>query len=122
MTPGRPSDYKQEYCQMLIDHMEKGFSFESFAGMVLTTRASLYRWRDKYEDFRDASNIGRELCRVFWEKAGIDGMWKGKEFNSGVWAKNISNRFRDEWTDQSKSEVNTTSEIKIVIDADDAEA
>ena len=31
---GRPTDYKKEYCELLIEHMAAGFSFESFAGKL----------------------------------------------------------------------------------------
>ena len=27
---GRPTKYKPEYCEMLIEHMSEGLSFESF--------------------------------------------------------------------------------------------
>lgn len=122
MAGGRPTEYKPEFCQMLIDHMIEGYSFESFAAVVDSSRATIYRWREDQIEFRDAFDQAREKCRLFWEKSGIAGMNKGKDFNQAVWAKNISCRFREEWTDQSKSDVNTTSEIKIVIDSDDAKA
>jgi len=53
---GRPTKYKPEFCEMLIEHMSKGFSFESFAGKpeVRTSVDTLYHWTVLYKDFSDA--------------------------------------------------------------------
>lgn len=56
---GRPSKYKPQYDQDLIEHMAKGYSFESFAGVVDVDRDTLYTWRDAFESFHDALRRGR---------------------------------------------------------------
>jgi len=56
---GRPTKYKEEYDQMLIDHMEEGFTFESFAGVVSVDRDTLYHWCTLHPNFSDAKKIGR---------------------------------------------------------------
>ena len=50
--------YKPEYCQMLIDHMSKGYSFESFAGKIGRGVRTIYEWREKFEEFQDACSAG----------------------------------------------------------------
>jgi len=67
MPGGRPSKYKPEYCEMLIEHMKKGLSFESFSGLVGVHLDTLYEWQKKPE-FSEAKNIGRAYERLFWEK------------------------------------------------------
>jgi len=56
----RPTLYKEEYCQMLIDHMAKGLLFESFAAVINVNRDTLYNWCERHEMFFDAKKIGRE--------------------------------------------------------------
>lgn len=65
---GRPTKYRKEFCQMLIDHMAEGFSFESFGALVDTHSRYLYEWAKKYEDFSEAKRLGNEKARVWWEK------------------------------------------------------
>lgn len=112
-TPGRPSSYDPKYCEMLIEHMEKGLSFEAFAGVVGTTKKTLYSWADKHEEFLNAKEIGTELSRIFWEKLGIDhiinrsdsefqGGSSSRSLNASVWIFNMKNRFK--WRDKQPDE------------------
>lgn len=59
---GRPTTYKPEYCQMLIEHMSQGFSFENFglSCKPKVHRGTLYDWIDAHEEFADAKKIGHE--------------------------------------------------------------
>ena len=99
MGKGRPPiPYKKEYCKQLIDHMKKGFSFDSFAAKVPCGRDTLYRWanpKEKYykPDFCDAEKVGLSLCLEWWEKEGFKGMWGGKKFNPSIWVFMMKNRF-----------------------------
>jgi hypothetical protein len=71
---GRPSKYDPKYCRMVIDHMEHGLSFESFAGTIEVSRDTLYEWTKVHEEFSDAFKIGQMKCRLFWERLGINGV------------------------------------------------
>lgn len=118
---GRPSLYKPEYCQMLIDHMSSGLSFESFAGLIGVCRATVYNF-EKNQEFLDAKRVAFEKNRLFWEKVGIEGMFMGgKEnpFNATVWVFNMKNRFN--WKDKTEVREDSKQEININIDQDDAE-
>jgi hypothetical protein len=106
-TKGRPSSYKAEYCQELIQHMRGGLSFESFAGKIGKNRETLYEWASVHEDFSDAKKEAESLCQVWWENAGIAGMLGLKQtkdgvplgsFNAAVWIFNMKNRFN--WRDK----------------------
>ena len=126
---GRPTKYKQEYCQMLIDHMSTGLSFESFAAVIKVNRDSLYEWEKVHPDFSDAKKIGLDNCLLFWEKLGINniintseslgqGMSSSKSLNASVYIFNMKNRFK--WRDKQPDEaevvvnnVNTMSEAEI---------
>ena len=115
---GRPTLYKQEYCEMLKEHMGKGFSFESFAGLIGTDRSTIYEWLTSQKDFSDAKKQAFELSRLFWEQQGLIGLYDenfgngagSRKLNATVYIFNMKNRFPDEW--REKTEVKHDGEIK----------
>lgn len=117
MPIGRPTDFKTEYCDMLIEHMSEGYSFESFAGVVKTCKQTLYNWLDAQPDFLDAKKIGFEQSRLFWEKAGI-GLSVGRiDGNPTMAIFNLKNRFPSEWRDKQDIDLsNTDGTLKPTID------
>lgn len=74
MVNGRPTKYKRKYCEMLIEHMGKGYDFQSFAGKLLVNRDTLYRWVDNYKEFSDAKEIGQALNLYKLQQIGLAGM------------------------------------------------
>lgn len=100
---GRPTNYRIEYCDKVIAHMSKGFSFESFAGEVGVCKDTLYEWVKNHKEFSDSKNIGFELNRRFWEKVGIDiatGTGVASNGNATAFIFNMKNRFKNEWRDK----------------------
>jgi transposase len=93
---GRPTKYKPEYCELLIEHMKAGLSFEAFGGVVAggVAKDTIYGWVRKYPAFSDAKKIGESLSRLWWEKVAVLGMTgKIKNFNATVWIFSMKNRF-----------------------------
>lgn len=58
---GAPTKYKKEFCEMLIEHMSFGYTYESFAGRdeVEVHRDTLYAWEKHFPEFSDAKKVGR---------------------------------------------------------------
>lgn len=124
---GRPMiEFKPEWCDQLIKHMGKGFSFESFAGTISVSKETLYQILKREPTFSDAKKIGVEKCRYFWENLGIsgtmgmpyikikeDGIEKRvnlKAFNSTAWLFNMKNRFTEDWRDRHETDITTKGE------------
>lgn len=112
---GRPTTYREEFCQMLIEHMEQGFSFESFAGVAGTTIETLREWSNPNKDnhqpnFVLAKALGFPKCQYFWEDVGIKGT-KGhyKNFSAPAYIFNMKNRFK--WTDRTDLAVQIDDKI-----------
>lgn len=130
----RPTVYKSEYCQMLIDHLEKGYSFESFAGLVGVCKQTLYNWADEHQEFLDSKKAGIEKARLFWEKEGIEGLWtieenegsgkdqirRRKQINSTIWLFNMKNRFPKEWSDKKEID-HSVKDISVTISDDESD-
>lgn len=120
---GRPSKYKPEYCEMLIKYMAQGYSFEAFAGIVRTTKQTIYTWTEEFPEFLDAKEEGFARSREFWEKQAIDGLWNiqgegSRNLNNTAWVFNMKNRFgwRDKQPDEASDvtvNVNTMSDEQL---------
>lgn len=107
---GRPTDYKKDFCEMVVDHMAKGFSLQSFAGVVGVTRQCLYDWMDANNDFKKACEVGRERSRLFWENIMLENLVfsrMGKQIDFRMWQFNMMNRFREDWTEKPDQNGNT---------------
>lgn len=113
---GRPTKYKEEYCQMLIDHMSEGYSFDSFAGIVEVNIDTLYEWAKVHAKFSDAKHIGTAKSMAWWERIGRMGMINEIPFfNDRIWRLNMINRFRAQWSDGTKNENNDKVKTEIVV-------
>ena len=51
---GRPTKYREEYCQAVQEHMGKGRSLTAFAGEIKVDVESLYEWIATHPDFSKA--------------------------------------------------------------------
>lgn len=125
---GRPSDYKPEYCDMLIEHMAGGLSFEAFAGVLRKSKVTLYKWADEHAEFMNAKQVGTEACRLFWEKLGVDYVINiseshkdgdssshiSKSLNAKVYDINMKNRFG--WADKQEIKQELTAAVDMVYD------
>jgi hypothetical protein len=113
---GRPSSYETKYCQMLIDHMAQGFSFETFAALINKHPDTVNEWarhggKHEHPEFSDAKKVAFTHNRLFWERIGQDGMrGKIRNFNATVWIFNMKNRFK--WHDNVVIDATTRDESK----------
>jgi hypothetical protein len=122
---GRPTDYEPRFCEMLIKHMAEGYSFESFAAEVMSTKKTLYSWAERHPDFLNSKEIGTDLSRKYWEKLGKnhilnvtmggDEKVKSKSLNSSVWIFNMKNRFPQEWRDKKELEHSGKEDKPVVL-------
>jgi hypothetical protein len=51
---GRPSQYRPEYCQAVIDFTSQGFSLTAFAGSIRVAKDTVYEWIKVHAQFSDA--------------------------------------------------------------------
>jgi len=121
---GRPSLYKPEYCDALIEHMKGGLSFESFAGRCGVCKQTLYAWCEAHKEFNEAKAIGESLSLLWWEQAGKAGLLgqtvkqadgtvvNFKSFNATVWIFSMKNRFG--WRDRHPDEAASVIEPLII--------
>ena len=115
MPAGRPTDYEERYCEMVIAHMKQGLSFESFAGTIGVHKDTLFEWCKVHPEFSDSKKMGLELCRAYFERIGNAAMLGQpikdektgktidfKNFNTTIWVFSMKNRFG--WRDRTTVE------------------
>ena len=95
--PGRPSLYRPEYCQALIEWAKKGLSYESFASVPGVALQTLYEWEKAHPEFSEAKKTALPHSMVWWEKKGMSG-----DINPTIWIFNMKNRFG--WRDTKPEE------------------
>ena len=100
MPAGRPTKYRPEYCEMIIEHMAEGLSKEAFAGVIGVHKETIYNWAEANPEFSDAIKTGEVKSRLFWEKLGMAGASGSDEFNATAWIFNMKNRFG--WRDKQE--------------------
>jgi hypothetical protein len=92
---GSPTQYKQEYCQQLIDFMSQGYSFRSFASDIPGVNSNtMHSWASKIPEFAEAKIKAQDNYFKYWEdlgKRGVNG--EVKNFNAVAWIFNMKNRF-----------------------------
>jgi hypothetical protein len=108
---GRPTKYKKEMCEVVIELMREGASQEEVIGSLDISKDTYYRWREEHEEFSDAIKRGVRLSQTWWERQGRISL-KDREFNYTGWYMNMKNRFK--WAD--KQEVKNEGNITIVMD------
>jgi transposase len=121
MAGGRPTDYKPEYCDRVIEFGRLGKSITWMAAELKVSRSTINLWAQVHEEFSDALSTAQALSQQWWEDAGQNAL-ASKEFNSSVWAKSMAARFPEDWRDNSKVElgggVQHEHTIRVVLDED----
>lgn len=123
---GRPTIYDPAWVEKLPDMFRDGQSVLEVAVNLGISRATYYNFEKEHPEFLDASTRGKELSQAWWECQGRENLWDTREydaetkvsvdrkFNDRLWNKNVSCRFRNDWTD--KSEIEHSGHVTIVDD------
>ena len=108
---GRPTKYKPQMCETVIDLMKDGASLDEVRGELDISKDTLYRWKEDYEEFSDSIKRGIRMSQAWWEKQGRISL-RDRDFNYTGWYMNMKNRFK--WSD--KKEFNNEGSITVMVD------
>jgi hypothetical protein len=112
-TAGRPSEYKPEYCQRIIDYMAKGHSLTAFAGSIDVDKATVYRWINQHPEFSEAADRAKAKQVCPWEEKLIRAE-KGGEVAASIFA--LKNAAPDEWREVRYASFDTTVRVETLTD------
>ena len=108
MPAGRPSEYKAEYCDAVIEYGKLGKSLAWMAAELDVHKDTIYEWIKVYPEFSDAMARARLKSQAWWEDFGQDNTMLppgAGTFNAAAWGKSISARFSDDWRENKGVEV-----------------
>lgn len=106
---GRPTKYRPEMCNRVIDLMAQGTSLFEVAADLGISEDTLYRWKKERSSFSEAIKRGGLLSRAWWERKGRVNL-ENKDFSSTLWYMNMKNRFG--WADKIEQKQDTTIKIE----------
>src|SRR5689334_3851749 len=104
--PGKPTLYKEEYCEKVIELLKEGASIEEIGLELNCGYSTVYQWMKDHKEFSEAIKKGREFSHAWWLKEGRKAL-RDKDFSYTGWCMNMKNRFG--WTD--KQEVKAELEV-----------
>jgi hypothetical protein len=101
---GRPSKYKPEYCEAVIEMAKQGKGWASYAATFEIDRATLYDWAAAHEEFSTALTRAKVLEQQWWEDQARENL-RSREFNANLWIKSAQARFREDYTERKETAV-----------------
>lgn len=109
MPAGRPSVYKPEFCDIIIELGKQGKSNVQMACALDISKDTLYEWAKSNPVFSDSLARARGFAQDWWETVGQNSLHT-KEFQPSLWAKVVGCRFRDDY--QEKQAIEHSGEVK----------
>jgi hypothetical protein len=103
---GRPTDYRAEYCDQVIEWGAQGKSKAWMAAKLGVTRQTLDNWMGAQAEFFDAMTRARDLAQAWWEDKGQDNIVSlpGQgTLNAGVYSRSMAARFPEDWREKTET-------------------
>lgn len=105
---GRPSSYKPEYAEKVIELGKQGKSIAQISAALEVHRANLYDWAEQNPEFSAALKLAMEYSQNWWEEQAqihLHMPHQSGTFNSKLWELNVKSRFRKDYTETTKTEL-----------------
>lgn len=121
MSAGQPTKYRPEYCDEVIELGKEGKSVAQMCAHFDISRQTIDNWASQNPAFLEAFTRAKVHMQAKLEEMGFNGLTSDK-FNSTLWAKTMSARFREEYTERKEHSgpdggaipVNSVSRVELV--------
>ncbi|AUR90449.1 DNA-packaging protein, partial [Vibrio phage 1.144.O._10N.286.45.B3] len=98
---GRPTKYKKEYCDTVVEFMSDGSSKVQFCAYVGICYETFMTWQREHEDFLASVKRAETVCQAWWESKGQKAIFGEVEgFNPTGYIFNLKNRFPQHYKDK----------------------
>ena len=105
---GRPTDYRPEYCEKVIELGKMGASIIEMACEIGVDRKTLEKiWPAAHEEFFRSFTLARQYSQVWWERKGRENLITpaGMTFQASVWSRSMAARFPEDWREKTAHEM-----------------
>ena len=96
---GRQTKYWPILDEWAIWLGQRGYSLKQMAVIFGISYVKLWEWGKQYPSFGEALVRAREASQAWWETLGQAALFS-KDFNTYIWNKIVSTRFRADYTDR----------------------
>lgn len=101
---GRPTDYRPEFGEQILELMESGLSLAASAAVINVHRQRVYEWVDRHPEFADTVRLAQVKRQLFLERRLLSAE-VGPVVTSTIFA--LKNAGPEDW--REKQEVDHTS-------------
>lgn len=109
---GRPTDYRAEYCDLVVEDMLDGFSLGAFAGRLGVDRRTINEWMSVHPEFSQAVARARQVRLRTWEMdANQVRQTGGNGSQASMIMFGLKNMDTEEW--KERQEVNVKGELTL---------
>lgn len=109
---GRPTDYRPEYCERVVELGKQGKSKAQIAVALDVVRNTLDLWAKANPEFLSAMQRAREESQNWWELQAQGSVYlphQGGTFNAALWSKIMNVRFPDDYREKQEVSVDHRS-------------
>ena len=103
---GRPSEYRPEFCEQVIEYGSRGKSVAWMAAELGVSRECIYEWARVHPEFSDAITQAKLKSQRWWEDMGQDNMLlpPGQgTMNASIWSRSMAARFPEDWREKQET-------------------
>lgn len=104
MPAGRPTNYRPEHCQTVLELGRQGKSVVQMACHLDVVRQTMLDWCKVYPEFLDAFTRAKQLSQDWWETQAQSGLTADK-FNAQLWSRSMAARFPDDYQERKGLEL-----------------
>ena len=102
---GRPTAYRPEMCDIVIECGDEGKTLAEMARALDVDRSTINDWRERHPEFSRAIKAGLDRAQAWWEDKGRVATFGGVDgFNATSYIFQMKNRFREDWNDRQAIE------------------
>lgn len=112
MPAGRPTKYKPEYCERMIELASEGKLPMDWCIEFDVTYQSIHDWRKKHPEFAEAYEKAKQLTEAC-ERDKMTGAESMLEFNKSKFMLSAYHRRSEVQKVEAKTETSVTNDIKI---------
>lgn len=112
MPMGRPTKYKPEYCEQVIELGKEGKSLAQLCSHFDIARSTIDQWAVDNPDFSEALTRAKMHMQAYWEQIAHQNL-TNREFNAPVWKTTMQARFREDYTERKELTGEGGAAIKI---------
>ncbi len=99
MAGGRPTDYRPEFCKLVVELGKLGKSKIQMCAAMGICKRTFANWEEAHPDFLSAVNMAMIYSEDWWVTKGVDNL-NAQHFQPQVYKLNMFNRF--DWADKQE--------------------